>query len=120
MTTYVPEAVQQGLDSARLKRLKKSSRLRIQTADGHFRVLRLWETGFSVASADAPHLRGFVDVYEGPTQLFQCLIVAANEEPGEMQYEFKRLTAVASGAARDFAAEPEAPVALIENAGRTP
>lgn len=120
MTTYVPEEVQQGLDSARVSRLKQASRLRIETPDGYFRILRLWDTGFSVASEDAPHLRGFVDVYEGPTQLFQCLIVAANEEAGEMQYEFKRMTAVASGAARDFAAEAEAPVGLIENAGLTP
>lgn len=120
MTTYVPEEVQQGLDSARISRLKKSSRLRVETADGYFRVLRLWDTGFSVASQDAPHLRGFVDIYQGPSQLFQCLIVAASEEAGEMRYEFKRMTAVASSAARDFATETEAPVGLIENAGRTP
>lgn len=119
MTTYVPAAVQQGLDSARVGRLKKASRLRIETADGYFRVLRMWDTGFSVSSADAPHLRGFVDVYEGPTHLFQCLIIAANEETGEMNYEFKRLTAVANRPARDFAAEADAPVALIENAGLT-
>lgn len=119
MTTYVPEAVQQGLDKARIARMKKSSRLRIETPDGYFRILRLWDTGFSVASEDAPHLRGFVDVYEGPTQLFQCLIVAANEEAGEMQYEFKRMTAVSSSAPRDFAAETEPPVGLIENAGLT-
>lgn len=120
MTTYVPEEVQQGLDKARIGRLKKSSHLRIETPDGYFRILRLWETGFSVASRDAPHLRGLVDVYEGPTHLFQCLIVAANEEAGEMQYEFKRMTAVANRAARDFASEAEPPVALIRNAGLTP
>lgn len=119
MTTYLPEAVQQGLDSARISRLKKSSRLRIETEGRHFRVLRLWDTGFSVASEDAPHLRGLVDVYEGPTQLFQCLIVAAQEEAGEMQYEFKRMTAVASAAARDFAADTEPPAGLIGNAGLT-
>lgn len=120
MTTFVPEAVQRGLDSARLSKLKKASRVRIETKDGHFRVLRLWQTGFSVALADAPRLRGRVDLYEGPTQLFQCLIIAANEEAGEMQYEFKRMTAVANGAARDFATETDMPVALIENAGLTP
>ena len=119
MTTYIPDAVQQGLDSARIGRLKKTSRLRIETGEGHYKVLRIWDTGFSVASEDASHLRGLVDVYEGPTQLFQCLIVAAEEDAGEMRYEFKRMTAVASSAARDFAAETEAPVGLIENAGLT-
>lgn len=119
MTTYLPDDVQQSLETARLKQLKRSSKLRIETPDGYLRVLRLWETGFSVASADAVNLRGLVDVYEGPTHLFQCLIVAANEDGGEMQYEFKRMTPVASRAARDFADEAETPVALIENARLT-
>lgn len=117
MSTYVPSEVQKDLDAARVSRLKSSSRLRVETADGYFRVLRLWETGFSVASQDAPHLRGFVDLYEGPTQLFQCLILASDEEAGEMRYEFKRLTAVTHSAARDFATEVEAPVALIDDGG---
>ena len=113
MSTYVPDAVQAGLDAARVKRMKQSSKLRIETPEGYFRVLRLWDTGFSVALEDAPHLRGFVDLYEGPTQLFQCLIVASDEDAGEMIYEFKRMTAVANGAARDFAVEQEAPVAYL-------
>ena len=117
MSTYVPEAVQAGLDSARIARLKSTSRLRIDTPDGYFRVLRLWETGFAVSLDDAAHLRGFVDVYEGPRQLFQCLIVASREEGGEMIYDFKRMTTVANGPARDFAPEAELPTALIENRG---
>ena len=119
MSTYVPEEVQKGLDAARLDRLKKKSRLRIETADGYFKVLRLWDTGFSVATEDAPHLRGFVDLYDGPTQLFQCLIVASSEEAGEMSYEFKRMTAVASSPARDFAADADVPVGLIGRQGLT-
>ncbi|THH35072.1 hypothetical protein E4Z66_14665 [Aliishimia ponticola] len=114
MTTYIPNDIQKDLDAARLKRLKSSSKLRVETPDGYFRVLRMWENGFSVASEDAPHLRGFVDLYEGPSQLFQCLIVAADEEAGEMRYEFKRMTAVATSAARDFAAEGEVPAGLID------
>ncbi len=119
MTTYLPRDVQAGLEWARLKRLRKASKLRIETPDGYLRILRLWRTGFSVQSADAVKLRGLVDVYEGPTHLFQCLIVAANEEDGEMQYEFKRMTVVATGAARDFATDADIPVALIENARLT-
>lgn len=113
MSTYVPDAVQEGLDSARIKRMKSASRLRIQTPDGYFRVLRLWDNGFSVAAKDAPHLRGYVDLYEGPTQLFQCLIVASREEGGEMQYDFKRITAVSHGPARDFVTDVDRPIALI-------
>ena len=113
MSTYVPLAVQEGLDAARLARLRAASKLRIQTADGYFRVLRLWEGGFSVASDDAPHLRGFVDLYDGPTQLFQCLIVASSEEAGEMRYEFKRMTAVSHTPPSDFEREADVPLALI-------
>ena len=62
----------------------------------------MWKTGFSVDAQDAPYLRGFVDLYEGPTHLFQCLVVALEESEGEMIYEFKRATLVASTAALDF------------------
>lgn len=114
MSTYVPTAVQQALDEARISSLRSASKLRIETADGYFRVLRLWDTGFSVASEDAPHLRGFVDLYEGPRQLFQCLIVACSEEAGEMRYDFKRMTPVSHTPPSDFASEKPQPVALIE------
>ena len=119
MSTFVPDTVQKDLDAARLARLKSSSRMRIETPDGYFRILRLGHDGFTVAAEDAPHLRGLVDVYDGPTQLFQCLIVASREEAGEMHYEFKRATAVADRAALDFVAEALPPVALIDDAGVT-
>ena len=113
MTTYVPNDVQEGLDAARIARLRASSKLRIETADGYFRVLRLWNNGFSVASEDAPRLRGFVDLYDGPSQLFQCLIVASSEDAGEMCYDFKRMTAVHHTPPSDFVRETAEPVALI-------
>ena len=113
MSTYVPNTVQIALDEARISRLRASSKLRIETADGYFRVLRLWQNGFSVASEDAPHLRGFVDLYDGPSQLFQCLIVASSEEAGEMRYEFKRMTAVSHTPPSDFASDLPQPTALL-------
>lgn len=114
MSTFLSDAVQAGLDAARVKQIKRASRLRIETPDGYFRVLRLWETGFSVAAADAPRLRGYVDVYEGRTHMFQCLIVASHEDAGEMVYDFKRMTAVSAQAPRDFVAESDAPAGLLE------
>lgn len=113
MSTYVPTAVQEGLDSARIKRLRTASKLRIETPDGYFRVLRLWEGGFSVAREDAPHLRGYVDLYDGPSQLFQCLIIASSEEAGEMRYDFKRMTAVHHTPPSDYAVEAPQAAALI-------
>ena len=113
MSTYVPDAVQAGLDAARVSRLKRASKLRIETEDGYFRVLQLWGNGFSVSLDDAPKLRGLVDIYEGSIHLFQCLIVASSQEGGQMHYEHKRMTAVTRSAPRDFVAETDAPVALL-------
>ena len=114
MTTFVPKEVQAGLDSARLKSLKSGSRLRL-SADGKMHpVLRMWKSGFSVDAESAPSLRGFVDLYDGSIHLFQCLIVATEEDAGEMKFEFKRLTAVSNTAPIDFERAVDAPVALIE------
>lgn len=116
--SFLPKEVQDGLDAARNVSLAKASRLRLSAGGRTYPVLRMWKTGFSVAAADAPHLRGFVDLYDGAVHLFQCLIVAAQEDGPEMQYEFKRATAITKGPALDFERAENAPVALIDYAGR--
>ncbi|MGJ5619991.1 hypothetical protein [Sulfitobacter sp. MF3-043] len=113
METVFSKEIQAGLDAARLAGLRKSSRLRINVDGQVHPVLRMWKTGFAVAAEDAPHLRGLVDLYDGANHLFQCLIVAGEEEAGEMQYEFKRATAVAQSAALDFEKLANAPAGLI-------
>lgn len=113
MTTFLPKEVQAGLDSARLASLKKASRLRVNIDGVTYPVLSMWKTGFSVDASSAPYLRGYVDLYDGAIHLFQCLIVATDEEAGEMIYEFKRATAVADKPALDFEKAPDAPVALL-------
>jgi len=115
MSTYVPKEVQAGLDRARLAGLKKASRLRLSADGMTYPVLRMWKTGFSIDAATAPQLRGYVDLYDGARHLFQCLIVAHEEDSGEMQFEFKRLTAVSDTPALDFARPADAPVALISH-----
>ena len=113
MTTFVPKEVQAGLDSARLQSMKSGSRLRLSADGAYHPVLRIWATGFSLDAADAPTLRGFIDLYDGALHLFQCLIVASEEDAGEMKYEFKRMTAVSDAAPLDFEKAVDAPVALI-------
>ena len=113
MEAVFSKEIQAGLDAARLAGLRKASRLRINVDGNVHPVLRMWKTGFAVAAQDAPHLRGLVDLYDGANHLFQCLIVAGEEETGEMQYEFKRATAVASAAALDFEKAANAPAGLI-------
>ncbi|HKL56567.1 MAG: hypothetical protein ACX93P_03140 [Roseovarius sp.] len=113
MTTYLPPDVQAGLDEARKKGWKASHRLRVRAGEDTYRVLRAWEGGFALEAEGAPHLRGLVDLYDGPKHLSQCLIVASEEEGGEMRFELKRVTEASDRQPLDFVRDPEAPVALI-------
>ncbi len=115
MEAVFSKEIQAGLDQARIEGLKKSSRLRVNLGDNVLPVLRMWKTGFAV-EAEAPPLRGFVDLYDGAIHLFQCLIVTSEEEGGERRYEFKRATAVAEKPAVDFEILDHAPAGLIEDA----
>ena len=114
MSTFLPQDVQAGLDAARIKALRKSSRLKIKTDLESFRMLRLWDNGFSLEAGTAPGLRGLVDIYDGERHLYECLIIAADEENGEMRFEFKRNTVVTDQAPVDFYRSENAPVALLE------
>ena len=67
----------------------------------------------------APHLRGLVDLYDGAKHLMQCLIVASEEQAGEMQFEFKRATVVEDRPAVDFEKAANAPVGLIVDRRRS-
>jgi hypothetical protein len=113
MTDFLTEEIQRGLDLARSAAQRKSSRLSVHDGDEVYRVLRLWDGGFALAAKDAPHLRGFVDLYDGSRHLYQCLVVASQEENGVQVYDFKWHTAVSDRPALDFERGAEGPVALI-------
>ena len=113
MSTFVSKEVQDGLDAARLAAMKKASRLRVQIGDNYYPVLSLKEDGFSVEADSVPVLRGLVDLYDGGHHLYQCLIIASEEERGEMRYDFKRSTQAHDKAPLDFYRDPEAPIALL-------
>lgn len=117
MEAVFSKEIQDGLDNARIEAMKKSSRLRVNLGNKVLPVLRMWKTGFAL-EANAPALRGFVDLYDGSVHLFQCLIVTSEEESGERRYEFKRATAVSEKPAVDFEILDHAPVGLIENLRR--
>jgi hypothetical protein len=117
MTTFLSKEVREGLEAARLAGLKKASRLRVLANDDFHHVLRMWETGFAVEAEAVPNLRGLVNLYDGGVHLYQCLIVAAESEAGEMRYEFKRNTVAADTAPLDFYRDPKSPVGLLEYDG---
>lgn len=111
--TYVSDEVRAGIDAARAKQAKRKSRLRVETGDHYFPVLRIWDNGFAVHEEDAPNLRGLVDIYDGPRHLYQALIVASEDAQGERQYEFKRNTAASDSAPLDFERKTPKPIALL-------
>ncbi|CUH43261.1 hypothetical protein [Ruegeria atlantica] len=113
MSTYVSKEITAELDAARIAGLKKTSRLRVEIGDNFYKILRLWKDGFTVEAETTPQLRGLVDIYDGANHLYQCLIIADEDEAGEMRYEFKRSTAAADKAPLDFYRAPDAPIALL-------
>ena len=113
MTTFLSKEVQQDLNEARSKHKRKKARYRVQFDGSTYPVLKLWDTGFSVGSEAAPHMRGLIDLFEGSNHFSRCLIIAAAEQDGEVKFEFKRSTPPADKAALDFARRPSAPVALL-------
>ncbi|MGC8203064.1 hypothetical protein ACP2AV_10205 [Aliiroseovarius sp. PTFE2010] len=115
MNDFLPKEVRDGLEMARKAQLLKSSRLCVHAGDKVYRVLRLWGTGFAMDAEDAPKLRGLVDLYDGPSHLYQALIVTSDEDSGERIFEFKRATQAQTFAPRDYSVDENQPIALLGN-----
>lgn len=114
MSEFLPKDVREGLEIARKQTMRKKSRLKVRVGDHDFTILRYWHDGFALDVDDAPHLRGLVDVYDGARHVSQCLIVASEEDAGEMVYEFKRATSAQDRVPLDYEVDANAPVALIQ------
>ena len=99
---FLPKEVQAGLDAARKRDLKRKTRMRVRVGDEVYPLLRFEDNGFTLDSANAPYLRGLVDLYDGGQHLSQCLIVASEEDGGERVFEFKRATETADGPPLDY------------------
>ena len=112
MSDFLPEAVRKGLEEAHKAMQRKSKRLCVHDGDDVHRVLRLWQSGFALEK-DAPPLRGFVDIYDGPAHLYSCLVVSSEHEGEEHVYEFKRATRVSDRPALDFVQEEFVPAGLL-------
>lgn len=116
MSMYLPQEVRDGLEQARKKAMRKASRLRVSVGDEAVPILKFEEGTFAVDLANAPSLRGFVDIYEGTRHLYQALILASHEDGDQMVYEFKRMTAASEKAPLDYERADDAPIALIGRA----
>ena len=111
--TYLPQDVLSALEAAHKAMQRKSKRLCIHVGDDIYPVSQLSEASFAISADDAPKLRGFVELYDGPRHLSQCLIMTSREESGDRIYDFKWNTAVANSPAVDYVREENAPIALI-------
>ncbi|MFD0859129.1 hypothetical protein [Roseovarius aquimarinus] len=114
MDMHLPRDVQDGLDAARRAAHLRSSRLRVEADGVSLRVLRAWPGGFAVDAAEGAHLRGLVDIFDGPRHLSRGLIVAAAEEGGERVFDYKRMTEATGSQPADFVRAADAPAGLLE------
>ena len=113
MEAYFSEDVLVGLKEARQKQTSRKSRFCIHVSGEVFPIIRLMDDGFEVASEKTPHLRGLVDVFDGPSHLWQCLIVRADKGEVVTRYEYKRQTMADGRPARDYAEEGVRPVGYL-------
>lgn len=113
MTGYLPQAVKDELAVAHRQTRRRRARRSVHAGDEAYPILDFSEDGFAVDMADAPNLRGFIDIFEGPRHLYQALIIAAEQEGDLMRYVFKRNTAAVDAAPVDFAQDPHRPIALL-------
>ncbi len=113
MIYSLPEEILEGLRQARTRDLGRKNRLRIHVGEQVYPILRLWDGGFSLDAETAPHLRGFIDIYDGTRQLYQCLVICSSLEGGERIYEFKRQTIARRRAPVDYYKHPQTPVAYL-------
>lgn len=103
MLEFLPQELREGLAAARKRNLRRKSRLHLQLGDAVFPVLRIWDAGFSLDASTAPgRLRGLVDLYDGPRQILQCLIIASEVQDGELLCLYKRASPVADRPAVDY------------------
>ena len=113
MSTFLSKELQKGLDDARASDKRRKSRFRVQFDGDMYPVLKMWDSGFSVESDRVPQMRGLVDLFDGARHLSRCLIVASDEENGELAFEFKRSTPAKDKAPTDFPRIKSAPIALL-------
>lgn len=113
MIEHLPIEISAALDDARRRTQKRKSRLRVEAGNDSWRVLRQWQGGFALDAAQVAHLRGLVDLYDGPRHLMQCLIVASAVEDGELICVLKSATPVSDRAPLDFERDESAPVAYL-------
>jgi hypothetical protein len=113
MSSFLPQSVRDELAAAQKSARRRRATRVVHIGDEAYPILEMTAEGFSVDAADAPRLRGLIDIFDGPRHLYQALIVASEQQGDLMRYEFKRNTAASATAPLDFEASADRPVALL-------
>lgn len=113
MSSFLPQSVREELAAAQKSARRRRATRVVHVGDEAFPILEMTQSGFAVEAADAPRLRGFIDIYDGARHLYQALIVASEQQGDLMRYEFKRNTAATTTAPVDFETSANRSVALL-------
>jgi hypothetical protein len=113
MLEHLPAEVREGLERAQKRSSARSRRLALHLNDAVFPILRLWSDGLAIDASRLPHLRGFVEIHEGPRMLMTCLIQASEIQDGELICTFKRATPAQDRPAADYELEVAPPAGLL-------
>ena len=113
MSSFLPQSVRDELAAAQKSARRRRATRVVHIGDEAYPILEMTEDGFSVDAADAPRLRGLIDIYDGASHLYQALIIASEQHGDLMRYEFKRNTAATATAPVDFETVSDRPVALL-------
>ena len=89
MDGFLGDRLAAALKEARRQESIKRSRLKVVVGEDSHPILRIDDHGFTVAAEAPPALRGYVDVYDGPTRLARQLVVLASHRDGVAAYEYK-------------------------------
>jgi hypothetical protein len=113
MTDFLPQSILDELATARRAARRRRATRVVHVGDEAFPILEMSENGLCVDAANAPRLRGLIDIFDGPRHLYQALIVASERRGDLMHYEFKRNTAAVSHAPVDFETSDDRPAGYL-------
>lgn len=109
----LPKELIAAMTAAGRRERGKRTRLRVQSGETSWPVLRRWRGGFALDANRIESLRGHVDLYEGGRHIATALIVASEVEGGELICTIKRETPVSDRAALDFVRPDDAPAGYL-------
>ena len=113
MSDYLPKEVLAGLEEARKRDLRRRAKLRVMVGDEVYPILRFWGGGFSLDADQVLHMRGLVDIFDGPRHLYQCLIITSEVSNGVLICTMKRSTMALDKAPLDYVRDEDAPVGYL-------